>query len=423
MRNFLLVAVLACLSTLCPCQVLLKPQDIPTISKVLDTFHGPNSLKCDVLHEDPRLDFSFRWIVSYSANCSASKLGPEERFVAYLRLQPRDGQPVYFVDPQGTVNTPEGHITAADPSLNHLKPHAIAVGEGDYSLDLLLGSTKGRMFRKQWSFKTRYHKNPQLAGLTANSAEVFKAKKWNEKLVADGPKLTILLHATRLHQSRQNFPIRSYDVTTDEESYWLSSLTALLTHVPHKSAEVVAFSIEHEKELFRQQNFNEEGYGQLSEILSKEEIGKTVVSGALQSEALSKFLVSLLKQDDKTEKDAGRIMVFLGPTAWLSRVEIPKDLKEKFQTADTRLFYFQYYDPSIYGRDNLEHANAPLMLGQSPDSLPRYPKDGIWKGDKTSDSIDYLMEALGGQILRVHSAEEFQQTVEEMLERVKLSSR
>jgi hypothetical protein len=425
MRSFMSMVAPVLLLAVCYSQVLLKPQDIPTISKVLDTFHGPNSLKCEVQHGEPKLDFSFRWVVTYGADCSSSKLGPEERLVAYLRLQPRDGEPTYFVDPEVNANTPAGqqrHIALTDPSLNLWNPRAIAVGEGDYTVDFLLGSTNGRMFRKQWSFRTRYHKNPELAGLPPKSAEVFKTKKWNEKLTPAGPKLTILLHATVLPRSHQVSIPKSKDVATDERAYSLSSLSALLAHIPHRSVDVAAFSIEHEEEIFRQQNFNEEGYRQLSEALSKQEIGQTVIAGALQPETLSRFLLALVKKDE-AEKGTGRIVVFLGPTAWLSRLEITKDLKEDFQNADTRLFYFQYYDPSIYGRENLEHGGGLMIPGQSVDSLPRYPKDGVWKGDKTPDSIDYLMKALGGQILRVHSAEEFQQAIEEMLDRMKLSSR
>jgi hypothetical protein len=166
-----------------------------------------------------------------------------------------------------------------------------ALGQGRYSVDAVIFDKRGRSCRHHWALAIH---QPARAGppltLPPNTAAPLDSRVWDGKLAAKGQgiRLTVLLDAAPMNPRMSK--LRVWD-----RAFLLQSLASLLRQMPVESVRVVAFNLDQQRELFRQDPFDAEDFGQLAEALRQLE-NATISYKALERRAWADFLVRLAQE-------------------------------------------------------------------------------------------------------------------------------
>ena len=276
------------------------------------------ALACRVQPVPPRMAFSFRLWAGYQIWVSMSDFPPEPTRIGILfRVRPLaksgPGAPVFFWD---VAQLPEASR----------RPRGMAswgggfyLGAGEYQVDWLAGDAQGRHCRSSWKLKGR-GKASQMA-LQPGQLDAVGVESWRGRApgaAKNGPRVTIFLHAAPRRPGRSQ--LSGYD-----RMLLLSSLTALLDLSGFASARLVAFDGNAQKVLFRAENFDQNSYARLAEIIRQHSYGAVdyqVLRNGVAGEG--KFLAGLIDEDRQAPRPSDRL-VFLGPELRSAR-KLPEPL-------------------------------------------------------------------------------------------------
>ena len=359
-------------------QVPLEGSDAAKVNHILETLPAHDTLKCSIQEWKPFLDFSFRFEAGYYVRCPLDEFGGHEsKVAAYTRVIPQGGSPVIMADLLLVPAVPADLV--AKTSLKRLHAEldmsgGFAVGEGSYQVDVLVTDNHNRFCRKRWSLKAERSRSQAEIPVTLEEKAVTHIwpDPWDGKLAENGTgyRVTILLDAMPMN-SRES-KLRVWD-----RAFLMQSLRSVLQHLPCESVRLVAFNLDQQKELFREDHFDSESFRELSRILRTTELG-TVSYKALQRGPESLSFVSDLARKEFAAPQASDVVIFLGPT-----VRASQKVSEKFTTGThPRFFYFEYF----------------------PFPGPAFP-----------DSIQHLTSALQGTTYQVHSPADFGKAMQKML--------
>ncbi len=329
-----------------------------------------DALKCDITPMKPFVDFALRFEAGYVVQCPIEQFdGRETPLSTLIRVQPEAASPVVLVD--------YGRVPALPPqlegrvNLRHLHNLAefsgvFAVGEGDYPVDVVISDDRHRTAHKHWTVHAKLHGKEQKisVGLPSNTARSVALSPWSGKdnSMSAGLHLTVLLDAAPINPSDSK--LRAWD-----RAFLLGALASLVREVNCASIKLVAFNLDQNREIFRQDNFNRAGFRRLAHSLQELELG-TVSYRVLQSQAAAAELpLKLVRDEGSAQQPSSDAVIFLGPNARMR----DKVMKESLQVPDwlrARIFYFEYF---------------PVPGSEFP------------------DGIHNLTSALNGTILKLHS--------------------
>ena len=145
-----------------------------------------------------------------------------------------------------------------------------------------------------------------------------------------GTHLTVLLHVAPL--SMRRLKLHPYD-----QAMLLSSLLSLLERTPVAKVKLVAFNLDQQKEIFRQDDFDREGWGRLIDAIAGLDL-VTVPVSVLQKQGGHRDIVRSLVQEQLEAEEQPDAVIFLGPT---SR-QMEKLKLETSATPHPRFYYLQY---------------------------------------------------------------------------------
>jgi hypothetical protein len=167
--------------------------------------------------------------------------------------------------------------------------------------------------------------------------------------------------------------------------FLLETLFSLLRETPYKSIRLIAFNLDQQKELFRDDQFNVHSLTKLEQSLQDAEMA-TVSYQALQRKGWSELLTKLTQDELRTANPSDAV-IFLGPS---SRFEdkIPKATLTTLENNGRPFFYFEYY---------------PWFL----------------KGREFPDAIHFLTKDLHGTVFPIHTAPELAVSIHKMLSQLK----
>jgi hypothetical protein len=169
----------------------------------------------------------------------------------------------------------------------------------------------------------------------------------------------------------------------------MASLAGLLQQTPCASVRLIAFSLQQQREIFRQDHFDASGFLKLSQAIGDLELG-TISVHTLQNRLGWVDLLARLSNQEVTAADLSDVVIFLGPATMLDHKVPPENLKPR-ETSNPRFFYFEYY---------------PQWRG----------------GSEFPDSIEHLTKARQGTIFKIHSPGEWAQAIQKMLRQQKAGS-
>jgi hypothetical protein len=333
----------------CSAQDLVPSSEIPAVNRLIDSGAHHNSLKCDVQTWSPFLDFNFRnqATVLLAAGLNQFRFG--EQVVTYLRITPDGASPVFLSSSFKLPSpTPEMNGSVIPNDLKHTDIRlgsAFNLGEGRYSVELLFMNQHGGSCYKKWNLRVEGHSGKAVPqAMSPKSVLPIVTDSWDGQLSSDGVRLTVLLDAGSVRQnSSQLYPW--------DRSLLLQSLASLLRGVRCQSVRVIAFSLEQQREIFRQQQFDTQGFEKLSKAL--EGVGLDAVPyQALMRSSQSKFL-SQLAQDQISANDPPNAIVFLGP---MSPTDQPTLAQPRLEDAvPSRFFYLEFHPLGAHFPDSIEY--------------------------------------------------------------------
>jgi hypothetical protein len=352
-------------------QGLLAPRDLPEANRLLDSdSKAPRSqLKCDVQIRKPFVDFDFRFVSLFEVSASLAQFAPGRRIELLLRVTPTEGKPVLLANGFRIPRVPPNLASGFKPDRFGVNVGGgFATGAGRYQAELLVLDDRGRSHYKKWNVEAKNDSKDSISPVLARSAVApLIADRWNGKLDPKGLHLTVLLDATAPGVYSSNF---------GERFLLQQMLASLLREVPCASVRVVAFNMDQEREVFRDENFGPAGFARLSVTLKNLQVA-VVSYRALQRGNSTRFLAGLVQEQISAPADA---VIFLGSNMHV--MEKPsKEMKESLDPGPAHVFYFEY-------------------VGYRRFHFP--------------DSIEYLTQDLHGTVFQITSARDFGGALQKM---------
>jgi hypothetical protein len=379
MRFALVLALLA--ASLGRAQMIINPARLSASAKSFEPAQDERQLKCDVSPLRPSLNFSLRFQAGYLVRVPMSQyFGPGHRWAVFVRITPEQGaQPVYLID---RIAIPEVPKTKVELEFGGI----YFVGEGRYRVDWKMLDDSGRFCRKHWSFEVKRGRSERRldAGLPPGTITDFTLRGVRRAaprpVEGAGFRLTILMHTAPLSPRRTRLGARDRVMLT-------GTLSALLERLPTRSVRMVAFSLDQQKELFRQENFVLQDIDRVARSINEIEMGTVDYTVLQNRRGHTELLAQLLNQELNHEHPSDVVLV-LGPTSrYFDR--LPGELLEKPSNPLPRFFFLRY---------------GPALIAQAT----------------VSDSISMAISRLRGKTIMIHMPGDFAKAIE-MLERERVS--
>jgi hypothetical protein len=361
----------------------LNAADSERIGRLLDNNRSPDLLHCSIQPRKPTLDFALRFDVGYIVSCSLSRFGGRaSRIFVFARATPEGGNPVAFGEAYRLAEA-----TAATKSSN-LKQNVqmsggFAVGEGQYQVEVLvLDQETGRTSRKRWRARVARSRSQGVAQTAVPPGTVIPigVRPWPIKMDTSGKglRVTVLLEAAPLDP--RNPALRAWD-----RAFLLGSLSSLLKQVPCASVRLRAFNLDQQRELFRQDQFDDAGFMELAESLRTLELGTVSYRVLQQGQGWLDLLLDYANRE-LIAADPSDAVIILGPRArYLAQV--PRSKLRGRETPNPHFFYFEYFPGHV-------------QASQLPDALSS------------------LTKRLDGTVFEIFSAGDLARSIQKMLTQV-----
>ncbi len=384
-KSSLLLLLLTAIRTFA--QLPLTAENAHTFSRAFDKDGKGDPLDCHIEPMKPFFDFAFRFEIGYVARCSMRQFeGEATTLGALIRITPESekssvlGQHLTLpnVSPEMREKINWGHLNAEFEFSG-----VFAAGEGDYSIELAIVDDHDRVRRKSWRAKAFVHGKEAHAtqALKPGTVAAISLPFWKgTSMDGNGLHLTVLLDAAPMNPYSRK--LRAWD-----GAFLLGSVSSLLRHVPVASVRLVAFNLDQQAEIFREDDFDHSGLRNLAQALSKLELGSISYKTLQRQNGWADLLVKLVR-DETAAEHLSDAVVFIGPTNRID-AKIPPELLNMPGRSDLPFFYFEYY--------------------------PRI-------GSEFPDAIQHVTNARNGTTFRIHSPGEFADAIGKMQRKLKVDA-
>lgn len=325
-------------------QTPLTPDMAKVVVSAMDDrgMQSSGKLKCKTQHFAAFLDFALRFEAGFVSTCDLSQFeGQPVRLGMYLRVTSQGGKVAVFGDRLDLPSASE----ARKGRLNWHRFHdevefsgGVALGEGRYRVEQLLVDEVNRTHRKEWTSTVSAHgkeKSVQPAiPPGAISAISTPPLQHTRRPVEEGRRLTVLLDAAPIVP--WSLKLRAWD-----RAFLLGSLSSLLRQAGAGQVRVIAFNLDQQREIFRDDRFDDKGFERLSAALLDLELGTVSYKTLRQTNGWASLLVHLL-DTEVSIRDPSDAVVFLGPNSRIADKIEPEAIRARADIGP-RLFYFEYF--------------------------------------------------------------------------------
>ncbi len=334
--------------------------------------------------------------------------GPNHHWKIVLRVKPETGaEPIYLEDRVNLPNVPDMDM---DGQYGQLAGGFLA-GEGVYQISFLLVDDQRRGCSAEWRITVRRdsinrHVAPSIAPGAIVPLSDPASLGWNIQIAAPLENLTVLMDAA------SGSPTRPTISTMQLE--WLPPLIKL---VRAHSIRLVAFSMDLQCEIYREEHFTLGHFDDLRQAMFSTQIGVASVAVLKNPKGHIALLADLVKKELHSREPSAAV-VFLGATAW-QKDKPSRDVVEILGAGAPSFFYLQYWiswRPERLGLpDASESIKRPTRGAELPaDAISLGPTD-IRSGPEP-DTIERLMTLLHGKMLAVHTPAEFAKALKKITE-------
>ena len=278
----------------------------------------------------PQLNFGFHLVSGYFGRMSLKHYqGAGHRFIVMIRVTPDepDKKPTYLSQYFDLPKIP-------DKSSSQIEMDgAFFVGEGGYQVDWLISDRSGQTCRKKWHIQAKLsHGDRSLSlSLAPGSVAPLRYEAWKGVNPDNTQPLRLALYVHVAPLSMRRLKLHPYDQTL-----LLSSILSLLDRTPFTSIKVVAYNVDQQKEIFRENEFTPAGWDNLIDAVSHLDLVTVPVSVLAKRSGHLDMIRGYFDQELSAEQPADAV-VFLGPSS-------RKNEKLRFEAGEhrTRFYYFEY---------------------------------------------------------------------------------
>ena len=352
----------------------LNAAESQSIGRVFDNDALPDLLHCSIQARKPMLDFAFRFDVGFVVSCSLARFaGRATKVLIYARITPEGGKPVLLGETYRVAGA-KPEVKARQLKQDIEMSGGFAVGEGRYQVEVLvLDQETARVSSKRWRTSVVRNSVRRAAQIAVPPGTVLPlaARPWPIRMDTSGKglRITVLLDAAPLNPRTP--ALRAWD-----RAFLLGSLSSLLKQIPCASVRLRAFNLDQQRELFRQDQFDDAGFTELAETLRTLELG-TVSYHVLQQGAGGLNLLEDYANSELRAEDLSDAVIILGPeTRYFATVSLTKFKKR--ESPNPHFYYFEYFPGHLPGSlepdalasltKRLEGTVCPIF---SPDDLAR----------------------------------------------------
>ena len=363
-------------------QTLVDPSKIETANEFLDSRTSGARLSCWIEPLSPFLDFAFRFELGYIFRCPLKDFeGKPSRVASILRVTPEGGTPVLFAQSYRIPGIAPSLAETTDIRKVNTEisaSGAIALGEGKYTVELLLMDDRERVVKKKWKTTASRKRDEKTVQVTTEpfTATSISARPWPDQKTRppNGTRLTILVDAAPVNP--RSLKLRAWDRT-----FLLDSVSSVLREIPADAVRVVAFNLDQQEEIFRQDNFDRSGLARLSHALRKLELGSISYHKLSRMDGWSEILTRLSSEEIEAKQPPNAV-IFLGPSTRLSD-KLPKEAFTKPKDSTPRFYYLEYFP--------------------------------AWRrGNEMPDAIHHFTSQCDGTVLKIHSPGEFAAAIQKL---------
>jgi hypothetical protein len=318
-------------------QTAVPPGQIARVLHNFESHPGDTPLGCEVTPLPPILNFAFRFQAGYTFHVPlAQYAGSTGGWSALTTITPQGGSR------QPTVLLAHHQLSDASKSDQNFDIHGTYfLGVGRYSVESALRDDRNRICRKQWQITVQLSRSNRAAqsALPPHTVRPVSAAALPDTRHPDHTtpmRLSLLLNAAAL--SPRHTAMRPTDFAV-----LLGSLTALLEHLPTTSVRLVVFSLEQQREVFRNDNFALPELSQVADAIGALHLATVDVHVLQRPLGHVDFLAALINRELRAEAPADTV-VFLGPTSRYGN-KLPAGALESPTAAHPRFFYVRYEGP------------------------------------------------------------------------------
>lgn len=421
-------------------QEILNAADSARIGHIFDRDDSPDLLDCSIQPRKPILNDLSRFIMMYGARCSMAQFGGRTfTLLLFARVTPDGGKPVLLARTFRYRAIPVS--TEAGPKqLNAEMMGEVAVGEGQYQVEVLVKDQRtGRTAMKIWRTSIPRLSAPLFAELAVPPHSVIpvaiRTLPFKMDTSGKGLRVTVLLNVAPSDPassiaSANGHPRLPRPVLLTKE------LRVMLRQMPGASVRLRAFNLDQQRELFRQDQFDEAGFVKLHDSLRALERG-TVSVRTLQHPTGGLEMIVDYANKELSAAIPPDAIILLGPqTAYGGK--IPPEIFKGRGTANPHLYYFEYVrsggTPEPNGgaetrwpsTDTTGTAWAAGNAGVFPTGIPITPSPLVGPpeigpvtfGCRYYDAVCVVTQRLGGTVYPFFSADDLVRSIKKMMTRL-----
>ena len=380
-------AVLFCVgvSAVARPQALVPPKDLPVVNRVFELARGKKSLPCNVNISKSGSDVLFRQVATFRFEYPPEQLPVGTPLAVFVRVTPETRDPVVLME-TFSLSRKEAHnaenLWSQGVKAGAFLSGGFAAGPGRYSVEMVLTDQENHYCWKIKHVKVGANPGPIRSPLGAGTVAPLVEESWDGGLVTNGHPVKVFLDTDTVDGGT---------LSTFNAFYLLRSLAVLLGQVPCRSVRLVAFNLDQQLEVFRQEQLDKAGFVQLRKTLELRSRG-TIPYTALQKGSWQEFLLKLV-EDEASSSNRSDMVIFLGSATYGDKPA--KNIEQAlgaFPATDIRVFYLR-----LLG--SIQHVGRYEVNGRSHENLPR-PTFGF--GD-IPDRIQDCAKLLHGKTFDVDS--------------------
>lgn len=308
-------------------------------SAVLQTQEVRKDLPCTVTPIKPSLGFDLRFHAGYEVTIPLKNLaGSEDLLTTIFCVTPENhkDEPVYFSQRLSVPAIEE------DAKGNAYLQGAFDVGEGNYHVDFLMRNRSEQVCSFYWDAEADLPlKDKQLVLMMAPGAveaaesEPFKEEPPVEREPIQGP-LNVKVIINFAPQNSRSATLQPLDTNA-----LLSILRGIAREPRIRKFSIVAFNLQEQRVVYRQENTDQINFPALGEALSSLNLGTVDLKRLSQKHGETEFLTSLLTEEMNNSKDRPDAVIFAGPKVMLDE-SVSQESLNQLASVDYPVFYMNF---------------------------------------------------------------------------------
>ena len=336
---------------------------------VLEAQEVRKEISCTVTPEKPALGFDLRFHAGFNVSIPLKELAGEgNSLVILFRVTPLDhpSEPSYFIERYTVPRIAED--AGGEASLDG----TIDLGEGKYHVDWMMRDRTESVCSFYWdmeavlSSKDRDIKLISPAGkVEAAHLEQFDDEAPVARMLTPAP-ITVKILVNFAPQNFASAALRPQDTAA------LVSILRQISREPQFGRfSVVAFNIQEQRVLYRQESTDKVDFPALGEALQSIKLGTVDTKRLQQKHGDTEFLTELIQKEIGAE-DHPDALVFAGPKVMLD-ASVPEDSLKPLTGIDYPVFYMNYaLNPqAVPWRDSISRAIKVFRGTEYTISKPR----------------------------------------------------